>query len=161
MATTKMTQIGVVDATPRGSAAYGGETVTTIDTVEETPVTGDILVLARIPVDAKIASLMLIFDDLGTTAPGDVGFYRTIDDGAAVVDIDAVASAIAFGTATTTWTEYRFEIAASAGEAAMPAWEVAGLSARPAYGMLDLAITWGTITAGAAGTISMKLVTVQ
>lgn len=161
MATTQFTKLAVVDATPRGSAAYGGESVPILDHINTTPVTGDILILARIPVDSKIASLQIINDDLGTAAPADIGFYRTKDDGAAVVDIDAIAGAIAMGTATTTWTEQRFEIAASAAEAAFPAWQVAGLSERPSYGSFDLAITWGTVNTGNSGDIAFLMHIIQ
>ena len=162
MANVNFTEIALVDATPSrlaSSAGGGAKPVTKVDVLSTTPVTGDTVVVFRIPVDAKITSFAYANDDLGTAAPGDVGFYRT-DSGATVVDADAIASAIAFGTATTTWTEGRFE-AANITTAAMPAWELAGLSARPSYGEFDIAITWGTINTGNSGDLACKLEYIQ
>lgn len=161
MANENMTQIALVDGTPPKSASYGGQYTAIVDTMEvAVPVTGGTVTIARIPVDAKILSIAYASDDLGTAAPADLGFYEGNSAGATAVDIDAIASAVALGTATTTWTEARFE-AADINTADMPAWELAGLSARPSYGDFDVAFTYGTINTGAGGTLSIKIVYLQ
>jgi hypothetical protein len=161
MANENMTQIALVDGTPKKSASMSGggaNPVVAIDTklLATTPATGGTITLTRVPVDAKIASIMLAFDDLGTSAPADLGFYKAGSAGATAVDIDAMASAIAMGTAQTTWAEYRFE-AANISTADQPAWELAGLSARPDYGDFDIVLTFGTVSSGAVGDVSFKV----
>jgi hypothetical protein len=163
MANQNMTHVATIKGTPPGiapSASGGAKPVVQVDTMAATaPSTGDTIVLALIPVDAKLTSVMLAFDDLGTSAPADLGFYRD-DDGTTAVDSDAIATAIAMGTAQTTWAEYRFE-AANINTANQPAWELAGLSARPSYGMFALCATFGTISSGAGGDVSVKLEMIQ
>jgi hypothetical protein len=164
MANENFPDIALMDGTPpklASNAGGGAKNVTSIGTLAAaTPVTGGTVTVARIPVDSKITSIMLANDDLGTAAPADLGFYVGGSAGATAVDVDAMGSAIALGTATTTWTEYRFE-AANINTADMPAWELAGLSERPAYGTFDIVLTYGTINTGASGDISYKLEIIQ
>lgn len=161
MANENMTQIALVDGTPPKSASSAGggtNPVVAIDTklLTTTPATGGTITLTRIPVDAKITSIQLAFDDLGTTTPADLGFYEGGTAGATAVDIDAIASAIAMGTAQATLAEYRFE-AADHSTYDQSAWELAGLSARPNYGTFDLVLTFGTVSGGAVGDVTFRL----
>jgi len=161
MANENMTNIALVEGTPPQSAntyAGGTDTVVAIDTklLTTTPATGGTVTLTRVPVDAIITSIQLAFDDLGTSAPADLGFYEGGSAGATAVDSDAIATAIAMGTAQTTLAEYRFE-AADHSTATQRAWELAGLSARPSYGNFDLVLTFGTVSGGAVGDVTFKL----
>ena len=161
MANENMTNIALVEGMPPQSAnTYAGGTsgIVAIDTklLTTTPATGGTVTLARVPVDAVITSIQLAFDDLGTSAPADLGFYEGGSAGADAVDIDAIASAIAMGTAQATLAEYRFE-AADHSTATQRAWELAGLSERPSYGNFDLVLTFGTVSGGAVGDVTFKL----
>lgn len=106
----------------------------------------DVILLNEIPVDAKITSVKLWSDDLGTTGDFNVGFYPgpgsqvTIASDSDAVDEDAIASAVDVNAAAVANSELRFE-AANITTASDTAWELAGLSARPDYGTFYLAIT--------------------
>ena len=48
----------------------------------------------RVPSWLRVSSLIADTDDMGTTTTADIGLYRTLADGAAVVDADFFASAL-------------------------------------------------------------------
>lgn len=115
------------------------------------------LLLAEIPVDARITSFRLWSDDLGTTGTLNAGFYPGNVDtdnvtAADAVDEDAIASAIDVNAAAVSDSEIRFE-ANDINTIGQPAWELAGLSARPAYGTFLIAFTLAQATT-AAGDVS-------
>lgn len=160
MANQNATGVGLYEAsTPRLAESYQGGTCTEVvcvDTVELTALaTDDTVVLCRIPVDAKITSIMLAADDLATTSITiDLGLYEGFTDGAAAsaVDDDCFATAVNIDGGVA-FTEYRFE-AANIDTIVEPAWEVAALSARPSYGVFDLVMHVNGASGGQAGTLS-------
>lgn len=117
----------------------------------------DIIALAYIPVDAKITSIRVWSDDLGTTGDLNLGFYpgnlevSTLTD-ANAVDEDALATALDVNAAAIADVEVRFE-AKDINTIDDRAWEIAGLTARPAYDQFLLAFTASEATT-AAGDIS-------
>lgn len=118
----------------------------------------DIVALCYIPVEAKITSVKMWSDDLGTTGALNLGFYpgnadvTTLTD-ASAVDEDALATAIDVNTAATANVEVRFEVK-DINTIDDRAWEIAGLSARPAYDHFLLAFTASAATTD-AGDISV------
>jgi len=106
----------------------------------------DVILLAEIPVDAKITSVRLWSDDLGTAGDLDLGLYPgrgsgvTIAVAADAVDRDALASAVDVNAAVVADSELRFE-AANITTGSDKAWELAGLTAQPDYSTLFLALT--------------------
>ncbi len=114
-------------------------------------VTGDILNLCRIPSDAVIPRIWCAWDDFGTTAPADLGFYNT--DGT-VVDIDALATAVVLATAST-GQELRYEVL-NINTAGQKAWQLAGATSDPG-GQYDIAWTFGTVSAGAIGDLAFDI----
>ena len=160
MATTKGNHITAFDNTPPdtvNSRLHGGRVKGAVDQFELADTAdGDIHHVFKLPVDATILSVKMATDDLGTAGTIDIGFYEKYSAGDGtytVVDADAIASAIDVNAAATALTEYRFE-AAAIETADQPAWELAGLSARPAYGDIYVSITTATGTT-AVGTVAL------
>ena len=115
----------------------------------------DIIVLAEIPVDARISSIRFWSDDLGTTGDFNFGFYAGNADLDAItdayaVDEDALATAVDVNAAALADVELRFEVKdlSTINDAA---WELAGLSSRPAYNTFLIAITASEATTAAGG----------
>lgn len=104
-----------------------------------------VILLARLPVDAKITSVRFWCDDLGTTGAFNLGFYPgNIKPGSVVIgdalDEDALATAVNVNTAAVADSELRFE-AANITTASSKVWELAGLSDKPDYSTIYLALT--------------------
>jgi hypothetical protein len=95
-----------------------------------TPATGDKWRMVPVPKGARMLSLVISNADLGTSAPGDVGWETS--------DADAFIDDHAFGTAST-------------GTAAAAA-AIAGQTATTAADYLS--ITFGTISSGASGAVT-------
>lgn len=115
----------------------------------------DVIVLAEIAVDARISSLKLWADDLGTTGDLNFGFYPGNADVAALTDADAVdedalATAVDVNGAALADVELRFEAKdlATINDAA---WELAGLSQRPEYNTFLVCATASEATTAAGG----------
>ena len=160
MTTTLGTHITDFDATPPNtvnSRLNGGLIKGSVDQFELGIITtADEHIVFRIPIDATLHSVKMATDDLGTTGDLNIGFYKKNGDGTyTVVDADAIASAVDVNTTATTLTEYRFE-AAAIETADQPAWELAGLAARPAYGDIFIALNPSENTT-AAGTVAMQI----
>lgn len=160
MATTKGTHITNFDATPKtavNARLHGGVLKAAVDQFElGDTADGDIHHVFKLPVDAIIHSVKMAADDLGTAGTIDIGFYKKNSDGTyTAVDADAIASAIDVNAAATGITEYRFE-AAAIETADQPAYELAGLSARPDYADIYLSLTTPTGTT-AAGTVAIMV----
>lgn len=160
MATTKGNHITNFDATPPltvNSRLHGGVLKSAVDQFElADTANGDIHHVFKLPIDAVIHSVRMATDDLGSAGTVDIGFYTKNADGTySAVDIDAIASLIDVNSAATVLTEYRFE-AAAIETADQPAWELAGLSDRPAYGDIYLSLTTPTGTT-AAGTVAIQV----
>ncbi len=116
-----------------------------------TPANNDVILLARIPVEAKLPSIKLASDDLGATGLLNIGFYPVTADIVSkinagtladtdAVDEDAIGTLIDVKTAAVGLTEIRFETK-DIDTILQSAWELAGLSAKPAYSDFFLAIT--------------------
>lgn len=161
MATFKATDVSNLDASPPIPAnvgKLGGRVRIAKGTHEITTAyaTSDILVIARLPWNARIDSFQMGWDDLGTTATFDLGWYYP--DGT-VGDIDEFASALVGGTATV-MTEQLFEAAATdLDRMGKTLWEFAGLSTMPQTfnSMVDIALTFSTVSSPSAGTISWRI----
>lgn len=159
MANTNATAITLLEQTPPKqphSKLFGGKAHKMVQTVEA-PILAlnDTVTVFRIPVDCVIHSLKFASDDLGTTGDLNVGFSRTLTDGGAAVDADALATAIDVNAAAVALTEIRYEVKGIE-TAEQEAWQLAGLSARPTYGQFDIVLTASEATT-AAGTITMYL----
>jgi hypothetical protein len=118
----------------------------------------DVILLTRIPVDARITSVRFWSDDLGTTGAFNLGFYPGNIDASDIVlgdalDEDALATAIDVNTAAVADSEVRFE-AANITTASDTAFTLAGLASRPDYSTVYLALTASAATT-AGGDISV------
>jgi hypothetical protein len=112
-----------------------------------------IIRLVRIQSNARLASLSLFCTAI-TSAAGDVGLYRTADDGGAVVDADAFIAAQTLAAASP-------GINVIGGNLLSPAnrekrlWEALGLTADPIT-YYDIAVTL-TAAATAIGTMGIEV----
>lgn len=118
----------------------------------------DIVALAEIPVEAKITSIRLWSDDLGTTGDFNLGFYPGNTTFTSLlhtdaVDEDALGTAIDVNAAALADVEVRFEVK-DINTIDDKAWELAGLSTRPEYDTFLLAFTASEATT-AAGDVSV------
>ena len=158
MATQKATNITEFDTTPPSvvdsKTANGYERVI-FDTIEATALSvSDVVILARVPVDALLSSVLLATDDLGTTGVLDLGYYKKNADGTyTAVDSNNLASSLDVNTAAVAFTERRYS-AHNIDTVQKKVWELAGLSARPSYDHMYIALTATTATT-ATGTISI------
>lgn len=114
----------------------------------------DVILMCEIPVEAKISSIRMWSDDLGTTGDLNLGFYpgpgsgTTIASDSDAVDEDAIGTAIDVNAAATANVEVRFETK-DFNTADDKAWEIAGLSSKPNYGTFYLAFTASEATTAA------------
>jgi len=109
----------------------------------------DIIKLTRLPTIARVHSIILRNDDLGTTLTADVGLYET--DGT-VIDVDAYANAFVLHTASTAGVDAAFTTR-DINKAGQQVWQDAGKASDPG-GYEDLVLTVDASTTPAAGTIS-------
>lgn len=160
MPTFKASNITSFDAIPkvaRSARLNKGRSNTILDTIETQAIiaVGDIILIARVPVEAALISVKIASDDLGTTGDFDIGFYRgTHTDGTAgvVLDANALATAIDMNLASLTFTDYRYDTLGIE-TVQQPVWDLATLSARPSYDFIDIALT-ATEATTSIGTIS-------
>lgn len=137
-------------------ASFKGRPTLISDTIEVADgAAADSAILAiEIPVDAVIHSVKVATDDLGTGTTMSVGLYK--QDGVAptftAVSGTAFATAIDVATAAVALTEIRFS-AKNIDTVNQKAWELAGLSAKPAYPTLFLGVAFPAETT-AAGTVT-------
>jgi hypothetical protein len=139
---------------------YSAEKVVIAEVTTPTIVAdNEAVLLCEIPVDAKITSIRMWSDDLGTTGDFNLGLYPgsgssvTIVDDSDAVDEDCIALGIDVNAAALANVEQRF-ITANLTTASDKAWELAGLSARPDYATFYLAFTASEATT-AAGDIAV------
>lgn len=128
-----------------GVVKYAGDGFELADTAN-----GDSAIVLKLPVDANLISVKFACDDLGTGGTADIGFYTRGSDGTyTAVDADALANNINVNTAAVALTEYRYSVKGIETQG-QNAYTLAGLSARPDYTDIYLAITTdtGTTTAG-------------
>ncbi len=115
----------------------------------------DIIVLARIPTNARLMSILLGADNLGAALTVDVGVY---DPDGTVQDVDEFASAFTldaavFGAATNLLYEAAIAQIDGHGERI---WERLGLASDPG-GDFDIALTVVTSTTPVAGSIAWQI----
>lgn len=101
-------------------------------TVSATQASGDVVKLVRVPSNARIDCVRLTTADATTAGAINIGVWQTAENGAAVVDADLFASALAltggpFERSDVTWESDEYTYA----ESCLPLWEVLGLSADP------------------------------
>lgn len=90
--------------------------------------------LFRIRSADRLSMLRVYSPDIGTTTAGDVGLYRTNADGGAVVDVDAIASALSLSGGALNGVDITFEATAAVGSIAnaeSKVWQALGLTADP------------------------------
>ena len=110
-------------------------------------VSGEILVLARLPVIARPLELWLGWDDLGGTMTMDLGLYQT--DGT-ILDVNEFASGLAGGSAATLADQIYQAAATDLDRQGRRLWEFASVAADPG-GLYDLAVTFTTVTTPTTG----------
>jgi hypothetical protein len=115
--------------------------------------------LFRVRSSDLVWQLVVYCLDIGTTATGDVGIYKTNDAGGAVVDVDLFASALAISGGALSGVDITFEAAANNG---VPAngekriWEAIGLTADP---MIEYDVVFTqTADTDAAGVVLFRAV---
>lgn len=158
MANTNLANITLLETDPvkYPQAALQKGTVKKIIDTGETPTIlsiNDTVTLARVHVEDVIDRFELAIDDLGTAGDLEVGFYRTLEDGAAAVDADALINLIDVNAAATARADFRFDTKGIE-TAGQKAWELAGLTALPDYDFFDIKANALEATT-AAGTISV------
>ncbi len=152
----KGTNITNLDSTPavvNNVAFMGGRDRVQVGTKELTngDSIGSTVIMARVPSNAVITSIK-IFCDAITSGAADIGLYRTTQDGGAVVDADAYASAQSIASASVVGIECAFE-ARDIANIRQLVWADAGLSADVPGRFYDIVATL-TAAAAASGTLS-------
>ena len=104
----------------------------------------------RVPSNARVSEVLLTTGDATTAGAINVGLYKTVNDGGAVVDADLFASALAltggpFENVDVTYESDEY----TAAESVMPLWQVLGLTADPCI-EYDVAVTISTTYDAAA-----------
>lgn len=160
MATQKGTHVTKFDATPPTAVAsrvhggvvkYAGDTMELVDTANN-----DQAIVVKLPVDAVIQSVKFACDDLGGAGTADITFYKKNADGTYTEIADGlIANGIDVNTAAVSLTEYRFSVL-NINTVNQSAWQLAGLSARPAYGDIYIGVTTDTGTT-VDGTIALQV----
>lgn len=163
---TKSTQLTNRDASPRVINIPGvtaGEFQQASATLEVA--NGDsiasIFRMCQIPSNA-IGEIVKLYCDAITSAAADIGIYRTIIDGGAVVDVDFYASAQSLAAAIATGTEVQHEadptdagVGFGLADLEKPLWQRLGFTADPCC-EFDVAFTL-TAAATAAGTLGARV----
>lgn len=158
VANTKATLISNADAVPPvlTNSHMNGVVRNTVGTVETLAAddVASVYRLCRVPSNARLVSLKVASDAITGASTSDVGVYKTLRDGAAVVDADFFATDIDISSATA-FTENLLEATATDHvNCEKRLWEALGLTTDPQIDY-DLAVTVNDVTA--AGTISMKV----
>lgn len=164
--TGKSASITNRDATPAvlsNRAFIGAPIYAIFETVEVAAADSDTskYIMATVPGNAIITGIRVYCDAITAGTSFDLGLYRTTADGAAVIDVDAFASAVDLSSALN-GTDIRFESTANAGDIAncqKRVWEMDGLvntrTTDPNF-MYDIVFTANTV-GSAAGTISLLI----
>ncbi len=114
----------------------------------------DVILMTEVSVEARIPSIKLWADDLGTTGDLNIGLYPgrgsgvTITAATDAVDEDCIGTAIDVNAAVLANVEVRFETQ-DIEDADQKAWEIAGLTAKPDYETFYLAFTASEATTAA------------
>jgi hypothetical protein len=140
--------------TQNDAGHYGHEKVITAHDAAAILADNDVVLMCEVPVNARIHSIRMWSDDLGTTGDLNLGFYPGPGSGVSIsadsnaVDEDALATAIDVNAAALANVEQRFEVKAIE-TINQKAWELAGLSSEPDYATFYLAFTASEATTAA------------
>ncbi len=134
---------------------FGGRVRVISGTVEVTngDSIGSTVLMGRVPSLARVHSIR-IFCDAITSAAADIGLYRTTQDGSAVVDVDAYASAQTIASANVLGIEVAYE-ARDIANIERRVWQDAAATADTGY-LYDIVATL-TAAATASGTLSWQI----
>lgn len=165
MATTSSQQITDLDASPirfESRLVLSGSVKTATQTISipSAAAAADIFLMIRLPVRAHIISLLSGWDDLDTTTNVtiDIGAYRTVPDGGAVIDVDAFTATPISGQAERLMLETRFLGAATGLETVeQPLWQLLGVPAEPEYSKVDIAFTLAAGPTTTTGDASLSI----
>ncbi len=156
MATYKGAQVTNNSANPRviGNSNDGLKVVQDYVNVSSSVATADILELIEVPANAIPLAIKIRNTDLGTSVPAEIGLQYGNGCNVArgtVIDADEFDTAYAFGTASLTGVDIRYD---TKGLETMGQtfWELGGLSADPG-GTLLIVATVGTVDTGTTGKI--------
>ena len=124
--------------------------------------TGSIYYLFPIKSSDRLSELKVYSPDIGTTTAGDVGLYRTADEGGAVVDVDAICSALSLKDGALNGTDITFEATSGLGglaNAEKRVWEcISGLTVDPHLTYIVALTLTGDADAGGAVLFRMRYV---
>lgn len=96
-----------------------------------TDTAGSIYRMNQIPSNAIVEEVILRCGSLGTGAAADIGLYRTMEDGGAVVDADFFASALSLAAAVA-WVNQALESTVmTIQDMQTPIWQAVGLTSDP------------------------------
>jgi len=159
MATTKSNLVTNLDAVPtvfNDVGLSGGRVRVAMDNFEvasgDFDADGDIIRLCRLPANARVLSIKLWNDAMGSSSAPNAGIYPTNSDTAS--DEDFYATAVDTSSAVT-GTELRFE-AADISTAGDKLWENAGASSNPG-GHYDIALTQTASATATAFTVAFEV----
>lgn len=164
--TTKAGAITNRDATPQvknNAILEAGLLRECVGTVEVA--TGDSsaskYVMATVPSNCRISTILLFSDDMGTSTLADFGIYRTTADGGAVVNSSLFATAVSLKDGALNASDITHEAAVSATSDINGVekflWQEAGLSTDPNV-MYDIVATLVPPTlADVGGTLTLKV----
>jgi len=157
---TKATAISNRDSSPKVlsdaniSKGILKEAVGTIETTGSDSA-GSKYFFGSIPSNARVSKILLSCDGNNTAGAGDIGLYRTTEDGGAVVDADLFASAQAIGTALTNSDVTHESAVFGIEDVEKPLWEALGLS-EDSKTLYDVIMTITTAD-DAADSVSLKI----
>lgn len=121
--------------------------------------TGSTYRLFRVKSSDRLSAMRVYSPDIGTTTAGDLGLYRTNDEGGAVVDVDAFCSALSLKDGALNGADITFEATSGVGgiaNAEKRIWEcISGLTKDP-HLEYDVVLTL-TGDADASGTALFRM----
>ncbi len=158
--TVKSGSITNRDSTPRVpnnpalQASFLRELVGTVEVANGDSI-GSKYLFFQVPSNARMSQILIFQDDVGSTGEGDLGLYRTTEDGGAVVDADFFASAFVLDDGAKNGTDITHESTVfDPDDVEKMLWQGLGLSADPQV-FYDVVLTL-TEAANGAATVSLK-----
>lgn len=163
MASRKSAQITNRDAVPvvlnnpnAGPVNRAFDSFARIGAVGTTDVSTDVYRMMEVPTNCRISSVRLWCAALGGSSAADVGVYRNVRDGGAVVDADFFASAQSLASALLN-TEIATESTVyTIAKREQPLWQALGLTSDPG-GTFDICLTL-TATVNTSGDIGLNVI---
>ena len=125
------------------------------ETTDATLGTSDSIRIARLPAQGYLLGCWFAFDDFGSTGDFNIGFHKPTYAGGTAIDANAIGTAVDVNAAAVALTNYRYETLAI-DTMDDPIWDLATLTAAPAYHDIDISITPSEVTT-AVGTIAWEI----